>query len=148
MPSMSAVGMSAAPDLPARAHIVDQSGESIRAQLRGIAVSLGLGVYPLRAVADGGMGEAHAPVEPRPAAQAPDDRNGNRARNRRTRDGTGVPEVQNRGAGIFQSLCFLDQLVDGNFPAMELCEHRDARADDCFYHAGIVKAIVRAGVAV
>src|SRR5256885_16156377 len=101
MPPMSAKGMTAAPNLPARAHIVDQGAESIQAKLRGIAVGFSLGVHPLRRVSDGGMREAHPPVEPRPAAQAPDDRDGNRARDRRTVAGTGVPEVQNRGAGAF-----------------------------------------------
>src|SRR6266571_7274480 len=106
MPSMRAVGMSTAFDLPARTHIVDQSTEGIEAKLRGVAVGLALGVDPLRRIADGGMRQAHASVEPRPAAQAPDDRNRNRAYNGRTGHGTGVPEVQNRGARIFQSLCF------------------------------------------
>src|SRR5882762_4622482 len=119
MPSMSAVGMSAAPDLPARAHIVDEGAESIQAQLRRIAVGLGLRVDPLRRIADGGVREAHAPVEPRPAAQAPDDRNGNRAYDGRAGHGTRVSEVQERCAGIFQSLCFLHQLVCGKSLAME-----------------------------
>src|SRR5216683_5882324 len=101
MPSMSATGISAAFDLPARTHIVDQGTEGSQAQLRGIAVGLGLGVDPLRRIADGGMREAHAPVEPRPSAQAPDDRNGNRADDCRTGHGTRVPEVENRSAGIF-----------------------------------------------
>src|SRR6266568_421411 len=116
MSSITAVGMSTAPDLPARTHIVDQSTEGIEAQLRGVAVGPGLGVDPLRRVADGGMRQAHASVEPRPSAQAPDHRNGNRAYDGRTGYGTRVPEVQNRGAGLFQPLCFLHQLVfDGHF---------------------------------
>src|SRR5882757_3178659 len=96
MPSMSATGISAAFDLPARTHIVDQGTEGSQAQLRGIAVGLALGVDPLRRIADGGMREAHAPVEPRPPAQAPDHRNGNRAHDRGTGHGPGVPEIQNR----------------------------------------------------
>src|SRR6266704_3092870 len=139
MSSITAVGMSTAPDLPARTHIVDQSTEGIEAQLRGVAVGPGLGVDPLRRIADGGMRQAHAPVEPRPAAQAPDDRNRNRAYNGGTGDGTRVPEVQNRGAGILQSLCFLHQLLDGKVRAVELGEDRDARANDCFHHAGIAQ---------
>src|SRR6267143_3525967 len=107
MPSMSAIGISAAFDLPARAHVVDERMEGSQAQLCGIAVGFGLGVDPLRRIADGGMREAHATVEPRSSAQAPDDRNGNRAYDRRTGHGTRVPEVQNRCAGIFQSLRFL-----------------------------------------
>src|SRR5258706_14490772 len=77
MPSIVAMGISAAFDLPARAHVVDQGAESIKAQLRRIAVGFGLGVDPLLRVADGGMRQAHATVEPRPSAQAPDDWNGN-----------------------------------------------------------------------
>src|SRR2546430_3994279 len=96
MPSMSAVDTSAALDLPARAHVVDQGAEGSQGELRGIAVGLGLRVDPLRCVADGGVREAHAPVEPRPAAQAADHRNGNRAYDGRTGYGTGVPEVQER----------------------------------------------------
>src|SRR5206468_12130322 len=126
MPSMTAVGMSTAPDLPARTHIVDQGAEGIQAQLRRITVGLALGVDPLCRIADGGMREAHASVEPRPAAQAPDDRNGNRAYDGRTGHGTRVSEVQDRGAGVFQSLCFLHQLVGGKFLAMELGKDRDA----------------------
>src|SRR6266496_3974369 len=113
MPSMTAVGMSTAPDLPTRTHVIDQGTEGIQTQLRGITVGLGPSVDPFRRVADGGVGEAHAPVEPRPAAQAPDDRNGNRAYDGRAGHGTRVSEIQNRGAGVFQSLCFLHQLVDG-----------------------------------
>src|SRR5258708_18950097 len=120
MPSMSAIGISAAFDLPARAHVVDQGAESVKAQLRDIAVGFGLGVDPLRRIADGGMRQAHATVEPRPSAQAPDDRNGNRAYDRRTGHGTRMPEVQNRGAGFFQSLRFLHQLVDREFPTPTL----------------------------
>src|SRR6266702_6022094 len=104
MPSMTAVGMSAASDLPARTHIVDQGAEGIEAQLRRITVGLALGVDPLRRIADGGMRQAHASVEPRPAAQASDDRNGNRAYDGWTGHGTRAPEVQNRCAGILQSL--------------------------------------------
>src|SRR6266704_4478675 len=98
MPSMRAVGMSTAFDLPARTHVIDQGAEGIEAELRGIAVGLGLGVDPLRRIADGGMRKAHASVEPRPAAQAPDHRNGNRACDSRTGHGTGVSEVQKRSA--------------------------------------------------
>src|SRR5258706_5023726 len=129
MPSIKAVGMSAAFDLPARAHVVDQGAESIKAQLRRIAVGFGLGIDPFFRVADGGMRQAHATVEPRPSAQAPDDWNGNRSYDRRTGHGTRVPEVQNRGAGIFQSLCFLHQFVDGKLLAVELGEDRDARSN-------------------
>src|SRR5256885_13519328 len=118
MPSMRAVGTSAAPDLPARAHVVDQGAESFQAQLRGIAVCLGSGVYPLGGVADCRMGEAHTPVEPRPAAQAPDDRNGNGAYDGRTGHGTRVPEVQKRGAGIFQSRCSFHQFLGRTLLAM------------------------------
>src|SRR5229473_8288909 len=107
MPSIRAVGRSTSSDLPARTHVIDQCTKGIEAELRGIAVGLGLGVDPLCRIADGGMREAYASVEPRPAAQAPDDRNGNRANDGRTRHGTRVSEVQDRGAGIFQSLCFL-----------------------------------------
>src|SRR5258706_6154873 len=92
MPSIKAVGMSAAFDLPARAHVVDQGAESIKAQLRRIAVGFGLGVDPLLRVADGGMRQAHATVEPRPSPPAPDDWNGNRSYDRRTGHGTRVPE--------------------------------------------------------
>src|SRR6266704_4263306 len=111
MPSMRAVGMSTAFDLPARTHVIDQGTEGIEAELRGIAVGLALGVDPLRRIADGGMRQAHAPVEPRPAAQAPDDRNRNRAYNGGTGDGTRVPGVHNRGACILKSRCFLHQLA-------------------------------------
>src|SRR6267143_3061087 len=117
MPSIVAMGISAAFDLPARAHVVDQGAESIKAQLRRIAVGLALGVDPLRGIADGGMRQAHATVEPRSSAQTPDDRNGNRAYDCRTGHGTRVPEVQNRGASIFQSLRLLHQFVDGEFLA-------------------------------
>src|SRR6266705_5327371 len=120
MPSMSAAGMSAALDLPARAHIVDQGAEGSQGELRGIAVGLGLRVDPLLRVADGGMREAHAPVEPRPAAQAPDHGNGNRARDRGARHGTRVSEIQNRSAGVLQSLGLFDRLVDSKILAMEL----------------------------
>src|SRR5260221_476451 len=139
MPSMSAVRISAALDLPPRAPVVDQGAESIQAQLGGVAVGLVLGVEPLRRIADGGVREAHAPVEPSPAAQAADDRNGNRTHDRRTGNGTGVPEVQNRGAGIFQSLCFLHQFFGRKVLAMELGKDRDARAGDCLHHTGIAQ---------
>src|SRR6266498_2302637 len=139
MPSMIAVGMSTAFDLPARTHIVDQGTEGIEAELRGVAVGPALGVDPLRRIADGGMRQAHAPVEPRPAAQASDDRNGNRAYDGRTGHGTRVPEVQNRCAGILQSLCLLHQLFGGKLLAMELGKDRDARANDRFHHAGIAQ---------
>src|SRR5258706_12666543 len=102
MPSIVAMGISAAFDLPARAHAVDQGAESIKAQLRRIAVGFGLGVDPLLRVADGGMRQAHAPIEPRPSTQAPDDRNGNRSYDRRTGHGTRAPAVQNPGAGSLQ----------------------------------------------
>src|SRR5882672_6621707 len=120
MPSIVAMGISAAFDLPARAHVVDQGAESIKAQLRRVAVGFGLGVDPLLRVADGGMRQAHASVEPRSSAQAPDDRNGDRSYDRRTGHGTRVPEVQNRSAGIFQALRFLHQFVDGKLLAVEL----------------------------
>src|SRR5258705_9819597 len=126
MPSIVAMGISAAFDLPARAHVVDQGAESIKAQLRRIAVGFGLGVDPLLRVADGGVRQAHATVEPRPSAQAPDDWNGNRSYDRRTSHGARVPEVQNRGAGIFQSPCLLHQSVDGKLLAVKLGEDRDA----------------------
>src|SRR5712691_437713 len=139
MSSITAVGMSTAPDLPARTHIVDQSTEGIEAQLRGVAVGPGLGVDPLRRVPDGGMRQAHAPVEPRPATQAPDHRNGNRAHDGRAGHGTRVSEIQNRGAGVFQSLCFLHQLVDGKVFPVKLGKDRNARANDGFHHAGIAQ---------
>src|SRR5258707_1064956 len=129
MPSMSAPGMSAALDLPARAHIVDQGAEGSQGELCGIAVGLGLRVDPLLRVADGGMRETHASVEPRPAAQAPDHGNGNRTHDRGARHRTRVPEIQNRSAGVLQSLGFLDQFVDSKILAMELGEDRNAR--DC-----------------
>src|SRR5882672_6692442 len=104
MPSIVAMGISAAFDLPARAHVVDQGAESIEAQLRRIAVGFGLGVDPLLRVADGGVRQAHATVEPRPSAQASYHRNGNRAHDRGTGHGPRVPEVQNRSTGVLQSL--------------------------------------------
>src|SRR2546427_3449680 len=120
MPSTRAVGTSIAFDLPARAHVVDQGAEGIEGELRGIAVGLGLGIDPLRRIADGGVREAHASVEPRPSAQAPDDRNRNRAYNGGTGDGTPVPEVQNRGAGLPPSLFFLPHLLYGKVLAVQL----------------------------
>src|SRR5258708_19591760 len=123
MPSMSAIGISAAFDLPARAHVVDQGAESVKAQLRDIAVGFGLGVDPLRRIADGGMRQAHATVEPRPSAQAPDDRNGNRAYDRRTGHGTRMPEVHNRGAFFFHSLHSPPHFFDTEFLPATLRPH-------------------------
>src|SRR5260221_1552331 len=122
MPSIVAMGISAAFDLPARAHVVDQGAESVEAQLRVVAVGFGLGVDPLLRVADGGMRQAHPTVEPRPSAQAPDDRNGNRSYDRRTGHWTRVPVVQNRGTGIVQSLCCLHQSVDGQLLALKIVQ--------------------------
>src|SRR5712692_766113 len=147
MPSMIAVGISAAFDLPARAHVVDQGAEGIEGELRGIAVRLCLRVDPLRRVADGGVREAHASVEPRPAAQSPDHRNGNRTRDGWARDGTRVPEVQNRSAGILQSLGLLHELLDRKLLAMELGEDRHARANDGLHHAGITQHLHHVGAA-
>src|SRR5258708_12824219 len=110
MPSMMAVGMSATFDLSARTHVIDQSTEGIEGELRRIAVGLGPGVDPLRRIADGGMREAHAPVQPRSSAQAPDDRNGNRAYDGSAGHGPRVPEVQNQAPGILPSLPLLPHL--------------------------------------
>src|SRR5258708_19898170 len=139
MPSMSAIGISAAFDLPARAQVVDQGAESVKAQLRDIAVGFGLGVDPLRRIADGGMRQAHATVEPRPSAQAPDDRNGNRAYDRRTGHGTRMPEVQNRGAGFFQSLRFLHQFVNGEFLPVKLSHDATPPSTPPFHHPGLAQ---------
>src|SRR5258706_783802 len=114
MPSIVAMGISAAFDLPARAHVVDQGAESVEAQRRGVAVGFGLGVDPLLRVADGGMRQAHPTVEPRPSAQPPHDPTGNRSYHPRTGHRTLLPAVRTPGAGIFQPPSILHWPVASN----------------------------------
>src|SRR3954469_4106261 len=100
MPSIVANGTSIALDRPSGAHVFDQRAEGFEAELRGVAVARGLRVDPLLRITDGGVRQAHAPVEPGAAAEAADDRDSDRADDRRARDGPRVPEIEDRGAGV------------------------------------------------
>ncbi len=94
---------------PARASAISAAKASARG-LRGVDVSFGLGVDPFLGIADRGMGEPHAAVEPRAAAEAADHRNLHRLDHGGAGDRAGIGEIEQRGAGLFQQLRFADEL--------------------------------------
>src|SRR3954470_4147617 len=91
-------------DLPRGTYVLGICRERAERDRRDVRIRLGRGIDPLRAITDSGVRHAHASVEPRPAAETADDRNVHRPCHRRTGVGTGMAEVEQRRACLFQRL--------------------------------------------
>src|SRR5262245_29739132 len=106
MPSMTVDGMSKSrgltrlfpADLAPAAHIPGIFGDRLERDARHVGIPIRLVVEGRRAVADRVHDRANAPIEPRPAAEAPNHRNRDTARHGGAGNRPRVPEVQHRRA--------------------------------------------------
>ncbi len=97
-------------DLAAGAHVVDQRAEGVEADLGDVGIGVGLGSEPFLAIADGGAEEPHAAVEPGATAEAADHGDLHRLHDRSTGHRSGIGEVEQRRARIFEQLGFRHEL--------------------------------------
>src|SRR5205085_2583283 len=88
-------------ELAAGAHVLRIGGERAEGDGRDMSVGFSLGIEPLRAVTDGGMRHAQAPVEPRPTTQAADHRDAHCGYHRRASLRARMAEIEKRRARLF-----------------------------------------------
>src|ERR1700730_16625242 len=74
MPSTTTLGRALSFQMASGANVLGIGGEGVERYFRDVGVALGLGFERARRVADGGVRHAHAPVQPRPAAEPADHR--------------------------------------------------------------------------
>src|SRR5688572_15181876 len=127
MPSMTALGTLTF-DLPRAANVFGIRRQGIERDPCHVCIAFGVSFKKRGGVADRGVRHAHAPVEPRPAAQAADDRDANRLRHRFAGHGARVPEVEERGACILEALGLDEELFNRDVAAVEFGKYSNPLA--------------------